>query len=594
MIKIRLLATTDLHGHLLPFDYIKDQPTQGDGLAGLARLIAEERARADAQGVPVILVDNGDTFQGNPLANRLAHQKVRCDHPIVACMNHLAYDVAGLGNHDLDHGLPYLKAVAGALEMPLLNSNLEGVDIAPLKKSVLLHVDVGDQAAGALTLGVISVLPQQSAAWNKQHLGDGAIANDPAQTVIDTSKDLRAAGADLIVVLAHMGVGLRDGDNSDSRASHALVETGCVDAVILGHTHRRLPSVDYAKRDGVDIHKSTVGGVPALMAGHAGSDLGVMDLTLEHDADTGWRVAMHHCVLRPNGANVLADPPIAALAQTEHDRVRGALRQRITKTARTLHSFFSTACPAPTQHLTALSYYNVVNAALAGTAHEQVPVLATAAAHGAGGRDGLGNYIHIPKGDVLARHMAGLNPFENQVVGISVTGAQLHEWLEHSASLFNTLLPTKPNQFLANPDIPAFQFDTIFGLNYLIDPTQKPYARISALTYAGAPVRDDQQFILATNQFRASGGGGYLPTPKDRIVATLDTSIEATMTEILQSGTPAPWGNTAPWAFAPPTPTQALIYTHPDAMEQIADIRHLKPTLQGSTPDGFIRISLTL
>ena len=190
--------------------------------------------------------------------------------------------------------------------------------------------------------------------------------------------------------------------------------------------------------------------------------------------------------------------------------------------------------------------------------------------------------------------MAGLNPFENHVVGISITGAQLSKWLEHSALAFNMLTPTKPNQFLANPDIPAFQFDTIFGQNYLIDPTQEPYARISAMNYAGAPVLENQQFILATNQFRASGGGGYAPTRKKRIVTTLDTSIEVSMIEVLQSGTPAPWGDSAPWSFAPPVPTQALIYTHPDAMEQIADIRHLRPTLQGSTPDGFIRISLTL
>ena len=543
---IRVLATTDLHGHLLPYDYIKDQPTQGGGLAGLARLIADERTRAAAEGLPVILVDNGDTFQGNPLATRLAQEEVDRDHPIVACMNHLAYDVAGLGNHDLDHGLPYLKAVANALDMPLLNSNLSGVDIAPLKNSLLLQVDIGNQSDATLSLGLISVLPQQSAAWNKHHLGDAAVASDPAQTAVDASKELRAAGADIVIALAHMDVGLSDGDNSDNRASYALVETGCIDAVILGHTHRRLPSVDYAKRGGVDILKSTVGGVPALMAGHEGSDLGVMDLMLEHDELLGWRVSGHHCMLRPNDGNVLPDPTIAALTQTQHDRVRSNLRKRITRTAQPLHSFFSIACPAPTQHLTALTHYNVIRAALAGTAHEKVPLLATAAAHGAGGRDGLGNYIHIPKGDVLARHMAGLNPFENHVVGLSITGAQLRRWLEHSALIFNTLTPAKPSQFLASPDIPALQFDTIFGLNYLIDPTQKPYARISALDYEGTPVLDDQQFILATNQFRASGGGGYLPTPNERIITTLDTPIERSMIEALQSGTSTPWSDSVP------------------------------------------------
>ena len=67
-VHIKLLATTDLYGHLLPHDCIKDQPTQGGGLAGLARLIFEARSQAKAKQMPVVLLDNGDTFQGTPLA----------------------------------------------------------------------------------------------------------------------------------------------------------------------------------------------------------------------------------------------------------------------------------------------------------------------------------------------------------------------------------------------------------------------------------------------------------------------------------------------------------------------------------------------
>jgi len=592
--RVRLLATTDLHGHLLPYDYTKDQPTQGGGLAGLARLIAQERAQANAARIPVVLLDNGDTFQGTPLATGLAARKVKPDHAIVACLNTLAYDALGLGNHDLDHGLPYLRDVAAALDMPILNSNLRNIDRSPLHQSLLLPVDLGASAPGPLTLGILSVLPSMSAAWNSHHLGSASMVEAPEIAAAVAARGLKAAGADLVVVLAHMGVGMADGADSDERAGQALARTGQIDALILGHTHRRLPSPDYAARPGVDIRASTLAGVPALMPGHAGSDLGVMELDLVHDPNTGWRIASHRCTLRPNGVNVLPDPKIVALATPQHNKIRSQLRKKVAATPRALHSFFSVVSPAPTQQLTAQTHFQLVSKALAGTSDASLPVLAASAAHGAGGRDGVENYIYVPKGDVLERHLAGLNPFANQVVGIHITGAQLRRWLEHSAALFNTLAPNQPEQMLVNADIPTFQFDTIFGLNYAIDPGAPPHARITDLRYAGLPVAKDQDFILATNQFRVAGGGGYAPTPAERVAVRVTTSIAAGMIEALASCTTLPWQNDPPWHFAPARETRAIILTHPDAMDCISEIAHLRPALKGTTPDGFIRLCVTL
>lgn len=592
-VRLRILATTDLHGHLLPYDYIKDQPTQGGGLAGLASLVAEHRAQAAAAGIPVILLDNGDTFQGTPLASHLAAQAVNPEHPIVASLNHMAYDAIGLGNHDLDHGLPYLRAVAEALSMPILSSNLMNIDLSPLQSSLLLPVHL-DGAPAPLTVGILSVLPEQSAAWNSHHLDEAATLIPPAQSIAESAEALRAAGADLIVVLAHLGVGHTDSPTVEGQAAHALVRSGQTDALLLGHTHRRLPSDEYADRVGVDLRRSTVGGVPAVMAGHAGSDLGVMDLALGHDATRGWHVVDHRCTLVPNDGQVRPDPAITAFAAQTHKQVRTDLAQPVATTARDLHSYFSVASPAPTQRLTAQAQHRSVSTALIGTPYEGLPVLSAVAAHGAGGRDGPGNYIHIPAGPVLSRHIAGLNPFANQTVGIHTTGALLHQWLEHSALLFNTLRATQSEQLLANPDIPAFQFDTIFGLNYRIDPSAPGLSRISDIRYDGHPVTAKQEFILASNQFRASGGGGYAPTPPDRIVLRNTAPLHFRMIETLRAGGPPPWPDRAPWRFADLGGMTANILTHPDALGCIQDIAHLAPQPQGTTPRGFIRLSITL
>ena len=593
-VRIRLLATTDLHGHLLPHDYIKDQPTQGGGLAGLARLIAEARAQSDAEQIPVVLLDNGDTFQGTPLACDLVQYDVGADHPIVAAMNYLQYDALGLGNHDLDHGLPYLKAVAGALNMPMLNSNLRHVDITPLNQSLLLPVDLGDTAPAPLTLGILSVLPMQSTSWQSHHLSPKATLETPDATIRMAAAILRKQGADLVVVLGHMGIGHSDSSDSDGLASHGLVRTGDIDALILGHTHRRLPSIDYASRQDVDIETSTVGGVPALMAGHAGSDLGVMDLTLDHDPVHGWQVHDHQCFLRPNDANVLPDPQIMAFAKTAHEKVRQDLTNQVATTPTPLHSYFSLVTPALTQHLTALAQHRQISSGLEGSKYAHLPILSSAAAHGAGGRDGPGNYVHIPKGPVLRRHIAGLTPFANQTVGIMISGDDLRNWLEHAALLFNKLTARTGPQMLIDANVPAFQFDTIFGLHYAIDPTAPPYQRISQLEHKGAPVAAGSTFILATSQFRATGGGGYPATHPSKIVCRVSTPLQGSMIDVLNQPGTAPWDNAAPWRFANLKGIEATILTHPDALECLSDIADLQPKLEGATPEGFIRLSITL
>ncbi|UWR26794.1 5'-nucleotidase C-terminal domain-containing protein [Sulfitobacter sp. S223] len=594
--QIRLLATTDLHGHLLPYDYIKDQPTQGGGLAGLATLIAEARAQAKAKGIPVALVDNGDTFQGTPLASYLVAEDVRPDHPIVAALNYLDYDAVGLGNHDLDHGLPYLKAIARALKMPILSSNLHGNDIHPLQQSLLLPMDIGPNAPAPLTLGMLSVLPEQSVAWQSHHLSDQTTLEPLSATIRNAAAALRQSGADLIVMLAHLGVGDPDSPELSERAAHVVVQAGFVDAMVLGHTHRRFPSSDYADRKGVDLCKSMIGDIPTVMPGHAGSDLGIIDLDLSYDAISGWQVVEHQCVLLSNTGH---NPPapsetIKALTATKHAEVRAALNVPVASTGENLHSFFSLVAPASTQLLVARAQHRLVSEMIAGTQDESTPVLSAVAAHSAGGRDGPENYVFIPEGEVLKRHIAGMNHFANQTVAIRITGAELKNWLEHSVLFFNALQPNQPMQMLINPEIPGFQFDTIFGLHIRIDPTAPKHTRITEMNFDDVPVEPQQEFILATNQFRVAGGGGYPLTNPDRIVAASDRALQDAIIGVLRSSAPHPYAGQPPWRFAPQNGVETSFLTHPDAQNYLEEIADLKPQVLGTTPQGFLSLSITL
>src|SRR6056297_1637946 len=104
---LRILETTDLHMHILGYDYFADRPDDSIGLCGLADLIALQRQKDEAT---TLLFDNGDFLQGNPLADHVfATQSAQGIHPIAAAMNEIGYDAITLGNHDLDHGVAFLR-----------------------------------------------------------------------------------------------------------------------------------------------------------------------------------------------------------------------------------------------------------------------------------------------------------------------------------------------------------------------------------------------------------------------------------------------------------------------------------------------------
>ena len=115
--RLRLFATTDLHVHIMPYDYYGDCPANDVGLAQVAALFEDLRVNVDN----VLLLDNGDFLQGTPLSDVIARDRGTDDdgpHPIITAMNRIGYDAATLGNHEFNYGLPFLDAVLDQAARP--------------------------------------------------------------------------------------------------------------------------------------------------------------------------------------------------------------------------------------------------------------------------------------------------------------------------------------------------------------------------------------------------------------------------------------------------------------------------------------------
>jgi len=222
---LRLMETTDLHVAVFPYDYYADAPNDTLGLARTAAIIDAIRAEAGNS----ILIDNGDVIQGNPMGDYIAYEKGLTNepHPIIAAMNTLGYEVGTLGNHEFNYGLEFLDAAIAAANFPIVSANLAkgelGADpladttyVAPYKIVEKELVD-GAGAKQTIKLGFIGFLPPQIMTWDNTHLAGKVDTRDIVETAKAYIPKMRAEGADLVVALAHTGIG-RHRPGGDPRA----------------------------------------------------------------------------------------------------------------------------------------------------------------------------------------------------------------------------------------------------------------------------------------------------------------------------------------------------------------------------------------
>lgn len=608
-IRLRIMATSDLHMQITAFDYVKDRPNMGGSLAKLATLIQEARAEAAAQDRACLLFDNGDTFQGTPLSDLLARMKDDTAHPMVASMRYLGFDAGGLGNHDFDHGLDRLSCYLRQHDMPIVCSNMTAAALPMVQESLILprNVTCSQGIQHAIRIGVLGSLPDKTALWSRHHVEERANFKQPLAVMDAQARKLRASGADLVVVLAHMGLALFDEGAAPQNQVVDVAALRDVDVVIGGHTHLRFPGPEHCAVPGADCIAGTVHGKPVVQPGASAADLGIIDLTLARDSTThGWHVVSRHVELRAAGPDTPEDAQILALTKPMHDKTRRHLSQPVAKLSQHLNSFFALAHPSPVPALLAAAKRRLIEQSIVGTPDADLPLLAVASTPLTGGFDGPDNFLHLPPGDLKRQHVAGMNPYANHVWAVRTTGAQLRDWLERSALIFNTLRAQRPDQMLIDHQVPGFRYDAIYGLTYQIDPRNRPcfdttgrrivgrVPRISNIQWQGRPLQDDQVFLVATTDHRAGGGGLYKTFQSADIVLQGHAPLQDAVLEYLKDPDCDAIRAAKPWSFVPAMNRSAILLTAPEATGYFDDIAHLAPEPCGETPEGFLRLRLHL
>ena len=255
-VRLIIVATTDVHAYVTGWDYAFEQPHPG-GLTRVATVVDSLRKR---YGDMVALVDAGDLIQGNPLGDYVAvEQRLQPGqvHPVYRAMAQLGYAAATLGNHEFNYGLDFLRTALAGATFPFVTSNVfvAGPDRAAapplIQPFVLLERDFVDEggATRRLRVGVIGFVPPQIMQWDRANLDGRVFAIDIVEAARRYVPAMRAAGADLVVAVAHSGLSAARARGRDENAAAYLAQ----ESLIKRHAstlRRRRPFRPAARRPG--------------------------------------------------------------------------------------------------------------------------------------------------------------------------------------------------------------------------------------------------------------------------------------------------------------------------------------------------------
>lgn len=593
-VELRLMETTDIHMHLVDYDYYSDGTNVTVGLARTAALINQARGEAANS----VLVDNGDLIQGNPLGDYVAKGKVLRfgeTHPAYKAMNLLDYDVGNIGNHEFNYGLDFLNKALHGANFPYIVSNVvvdDGDDDAtndqPYFQPYLIKekrvIDTSGQPH-LLRVGYIGFVPPQIMVWDKDNLTGLVKATDIVETARRYVPEMKAAGADIVIAIPHSGMYDNAREGMDEHATYYLAQVDDIDAIMFGHSHAVFPGGSaFDEMEGVDNQAGTVFDVPAVMPGFWGSHLGVIDLTLE-GSEGDWTVAGSKSEARPifkrEGRDTVAlvEPvqEILDAVDADHQGTLAYMAQTVGETSANINSYFALVQDDPSIQIVNNAQTWYVEQIISGTELDGMPVLSAGAPFKAGGRGGADYYTEVPAGPIALKNVADLYIYPNDLKVVKLTGAQVIEWLERAAGQFNTIDPSASGeQELVDENFPSYNFDVIDGLTYRIDVTVPPRYnsdgervsdrhRIVDVQFNGEPISREQEFLVATNNYRAGGGGSFPALDGSTIVIDApDKNRDVIAKYLLTQGTfsPAADGN---WQFADWGDARVVFKTSPDA-----------------------------
>ncbi|MGN1367304.1 MAG: 5'-nucleotidase C-terminal domain-containing protein [Aristaeellaceae bacterium] len=457
-IDIQILATSDLHGKFVPYDYALNAVSDSGSLAQVATFISENR------NDHTLVIDCGDLIQGNSAELFLADDL----HPMVQGLNLSAYDVWVAGNHDFNFGLESLKHIAAAFDGTFLCGNVYNPDGSLLGANYIIREIAGVKVA------VIGMVTPHIARWDAQHLTGYTVTDPVAETrrIIDEIQN----EVDVIIAVAHMGE-YNEYDTANSGVYDLADACPEIDLIVAAHDHKRIAGLE---RNGVLIVENA----------SDGKSVAQIILTVARDAEG------HAAVVNRSSASISmadyapAQDIVAATAQADA-RAKEQAEAVIGRVVNGPLAPENEIPGLPQARLEPSALINLINAVQMYYTGAEVSAAAL-----------FIDDANLENGDIRYCDVSLIYPYTNTLYRLEMNGAQLKRYMEWSASYYNQYRDGDLT-ISFNPDSRGYLYDMFYGVNYRINIARPVGERIEHLTWPdGTPVANDDVFTLAVNNYR--------------------------------------------------------------------------------------------
>ena len=463
-----VISTTDVHGRVRGWDYYADSAEAGRGLSRAATIVDSVRAANPGR---TLLVDAGDLIQGNPFA--YVAMKQDSVNPIIAALNAMRYDAMGIGNHEFNDGLPYLERAVAQATFPMLSANTYTLDG---KHKFRPWTIVDRQGA---KIGLIGATPPGVMVWDAENVRGRVRVGDIVEGVRNAAAEARAAGAEIIVVIAHAGL--------DEPSSYDTTATGLSGENVSARIAREIPGIDlvvygHSHKEQKGLH---IGSTLLVQPRNWATSVGVATLSLARE-NGRWRVTSSKGETIQTRGHAEHEAVLAASART-HAATVAYTNTVIGTTPVAWRGDSARLKDTPLIDFIAEVQRRVTGADLASTAAFTLDA-------------------RLDSGSITVAEIAQLYPYDNTLRAIRITGRQLREYIDYSSRYYTGVENGNP---AIDRGWPGYNFDMLAGAEYTIDLTRPLGSRVTALAVKGRTVADADSFTLALNNYRQTGGGGF-------------------------------------------------------------------------------------
>ena len=526
---MKLIATSDMHGSLFPYDFIRNS-TAATSQMHVASFVEEQRAKDQS----VVLLDNGDVLQGQPIVYYYNFVETKAPHIVPAVMNDMGYDAASVGNHDVEAGPQvYLRAAAQA-NYPYLAANAVFIDTG--EPAVPPYTIVERDGLRIAVLGLITpYIPK----WLPQNLYEGVRFDDMVDTAAKWIPIIEEKeNPDLIVGLFHAGVdetysGSADQKGNENASKLVAQRVEGFDVIFTGHDHQD-----------TDMVVQSPSGKEVVIVGamNGGRSVAVATVGFSLDAASG-----SYIVESVDGETVAMDTykphaELMAKYQPVIDEVTAWVSRQVGTISETISSRDSMFGDSKFVDLIHQIQLEKTGAELSISA----PLSLDAT---------------IKQGPVYVRDMFSLYPYENLLFTMEMTGREIKAFLEYSyEKWFNQMKSLDDDLINFKRDAEGklvfntryntydtvtryYNYDSFAGINYVVDITKPAGQRVSIKTMTnGGAFQLDRTYVVAINSYRAQGGGGHLAAAGitsemalDRILYSTDKDLRFYLMEAFET-----------------------------------------------------------